>query len=364
MIIFDAHQDIAYNALSHGRDYTQSALVKRREEEGGEAARKNGLAMLGLPEALLGRVGIAIATIFTEPGYPNGMTKQPMSGANTYKTPREAYTLGMKQLDIYNSLFDRSPRIRPVRSLPELDAVLATWADGTKPADHVQGLILSMENADPIIEPKQFEEWYERGVRAVGPAWAGTRYCGGTGDPGGLTSDGYALLEVMGGLNALLDLSHMAEESFFQALDRYEGTLIASHSNPRRFVPNRDVRGRHLTDDMIRRLAERGGVIGLVPYNFFLHDTWVSGDPAIPFSRYLDVIDYVCQLTGSAAHVGIGTDFDGGFGAASTPDGLDTEADLLDIPDGLRQRGYSQADIDAITHGNFLAVMRRILPAS
>jgi membrane dipeptidase len=114
---------------------------------------------------------------------------------------------------------------------------------------------------------------------------------------------------------------------------------------------------------MIRRLAERGGVIGAVPYNWFLHDTWVSGDPAVPFSRYLEAIDFICQLTGSAAHVGIGTDFDGGFGAASTPDGFDTEADLYDIPAGLRARGYSDADIDAITHGNFMAVMRRILPA-
>jgi membrane dipeptidase len=360
MLIFDAHQDIAFNALSHGRDYLTSAVVKRRAEAGTETAAREGLAMLGLPEALLGRVALVIATVFTEPGYPNGMTRRPMSGALTYSTPREAYALGMKQIDYYEALFDR---VRPVRTLADLDAVLATWAEGTGPADHVQGLILSMENADPILEPKQFEEWYERGVRAVGPAWCGTRYSGGTGDPGGLTADGFALLETMAGFNAVLDVSHMAEEAFFQALDRYEGALIASHSNPRRFTPNRDTRQRSLTDDMIRRLAERGGVIGAVPYNWFLHDTWVSGDPVVPFSRYLEAIDYICQLTGSAAHVGIGTDFDGGFGAASTPDGFDTVADLHDIPAGLRARGYSDADIDAITHGNFMAVMRRILPA-
>src|SRR5690606_9455364 len=120
-------------------------------------------------------------------------------------------------------------------------------------AQHRQGLVLLMENADPILEPRQFEEWYERGVRIVGPAWEGTRYCGGTGQPGGLTAVGRELLEVMASFNAILDLSHMAEQSFLESLDLYEGILIASHSNPRRFR-NTD---RHLSDTMIRRLAER-----------------------------------------------------------------------------------------------------------
>ncbi|PJF33257.1 MAG: peptidase M19, partial [Candidatus Thermofonsia Clade 1 bacterium] len=97
----------------------------------------------------------------------------------------------------------------------------------------------------------------------------------------------------------------------------------------------------------IRRLVERNGVIGVVPYNNFL---WQPGQrPArkadAPLSRVAEVIDHLCQIAGSARHVGIGTDFDGGFGAESTPDGLDTVADLLSLAPLLAARGYSQSDV-------------------
>jgi len=216
-----------------------------------------------------------------------------------------------------------------------------------------------MENADPIIEPKQFEEWYERGVRVVGPAWTGTRYCGGTSQPGGLTKLGYELLEVLQSFNAILDLSHMAEQAYLEAVDSYQGIVIASHSNPRKFR-NTD---RHLSDEMILRLAERDGVMGIVPYNRFLSDTWSAGDRKsdVPFSVVLDAMDHVCQVTGSAQHVGIGSDFDGGFGYASIPEGMDTVSSLITIGDGLRERGYSESDIEAILSGNFLRKLKQAL---
>ena len=75
--------------------------------------------------------------------------------------------------------------------------MLATWEEDTDIRDHQLGLVILMENADPIIEPKQFEEWYERGVRLVGPAWRASRYCGGTGQPGPLTDLGHELLEIV-----------------------------------------------------------------------------------------------------------------------------------------------------------------------
>jgi membrane dipeptidase len=157
----------------------------------------------------------------------------------------------------------------------------------------------------------------------------------------------------------MLDLSHMAEQSFLEAVDRYEGTLIASHSNPRKFR-NSD---RHLSDDMIRRLAERQGVMGIVFYNRFLSNEWNRGDPKgdVTLSTVIDAIDYVCQLTGSAAHVGIGTDFDGGFGVEAIPAELDTVMDLLKVADALRARGYSESDIEAVMGGNMLRQLRACL---
>jgi membrane dipeptidase len=144
-------------------------------------------------------------------------------------------------------------------------------------------------------------------------------------------------------------------------VDRYEGTaIIASHSNPRKFR-NSD---RHLSDDMIRRLVERDGVMGIVMYNNFLSDNWKKGDnrATLPYTVILDAIDYVCQLSGSAAHVGIGTDWDGGFGLESIPGGLDTVTDLWQLGDALRSRGYSEADVEAILGGNMLRKLRQSLP--
>ena len=355
MFVIDAHEDIAYNALRFGRDYRHSVAETRRLEAG--SAHPNGIATSGLPDGLLGRVAVVCATLFTAPDGAGGVM---LADSPRYKTPAEAYRLALQQIDYYQRLTDETDRIQLVRTGAELDTVLATWKPGTEFADHRQGFVLLMENADPIIEPKQFEEWYGRGVRIVGPAWVASRYCGGTNQPGPLTDLGRDLLDVMAGFNAILDLSHMAEEAFLEAVDRYTGVVIASHSNPRRFRDS----DRHLSDEMILRLAERDGVMGIVPYNNFLSNDWRKGNPRsdVPFSVVLDAIDYVCQLTGSAAHVGIGTDFDGGFGLESIPGGMDSITDLWRVGDGLRVRGYADADIEAILGGNMLRKLRQSLP--
>ncbi|MBZ0287588.1 MAG: membrane dipeptidase, partial [Anaerolineae bacterium] len=341
MIVVDAHQDIAYNVICNGRDYRRNAWETRRLEQhqDPDLIRRRGSATLGLPDALLGRVAVVFSTLFVAP-YKAGDTS-PWAKFG-YQSPKEAYQLASQQADYYHKLADETEKVMLIQTKADLETVLETWADGKDIQDHRQGLVLLMENADPIIEPQQFEEWYGRGVRIVGPAWQGTRYAGGTGSPGPLTKLGFELLEVMAGFNVILDLSHLAEEACLQAIDRYEGVIIASHSNPRRFRAT----DRHLADDTIRLLAERDGVMGIVPYNNFLSNTWTNGDArqSLPLTVVADAIDYVCQLTGSPLHVGIGTDFDGGFGLENIPDGLDTIADTYLIGDVLRERGYQEAD--------------------
>jgi membrane dipeptidase len=356
MIVIDAHEDIAYNALCFGRDYRHSAWETRRLESGTELV--NGRATVGLPDALLGRVALVFATLFVAPRRKNSAARP--WDKMTYSDPDEAYRLAGQQLDYYNRLADETGKVRLVKTTADLDAVLGTWGEGKDLHDHQQGLVILMENADPILEPEQFAEWYERGVRLVGPAWQATRYAGGTGYPGPLTRLGYQLLDVMAGYNAILDLSHLAEKACFEALDHYPGPIIASHTNPRRFRDS----DRHLPDDAIRQLAERDGVMGIVLYNAFLSDEWTatSRKTEIPLSRVLDIVDYVCQLTGSAAHVGLGSDFDGGFGAESIPDGLETVTDLWHIGEALRGRGYNEEDIAAILGGNMLRKLRQSLP--
>ncbi len=358
MIVVDAHQDIAYNAFQYGRDFTASAWEKRRREAGTAVVAETGLASMGLPEAILGRVGVIFATLFVEP------ENMPMSSSGEkrcgYNTPRQAYEQALRQWDYYQRLADSDERIHLINAQKDLDAVLATWEPGCDLRDHRVGLVLLIEGADPILEPRQFEEWYERGVRIVGPAWSETRYAGGTGRPGPLTTLGRELLDVLADYGAVLDLSHMTEEGCLEALDRYDGPVIASHSNPTKFWDHH----RNLTDMQIRRLAERGGVMGVVLYNRFMDGAWRKDDPGsrVPFERIVEIIDYVCQLTGSAAHIGIGTDADGGFGAESMPVGIDTVADLWTIGDALARRGYAPEHVTDILSGNFLRILRQALP--
>ncbi|MEO1287040.1 MAG: membrane dipeptidase, partial [Chloroflexota bacterium] len=237
MIVVDAHQDIAWNTICYGRDYRVSA-IKHRENE---IMQRWDKAMLGLPDALLGRVGIVFSTLFVAPASSKLALNTPYP-APRYEDAKEAYTQAGKQLDYYHRLTDETDRVRLIYSQQDLDAVIASW---DKPiGQRQQGLVVLMEGADPILEPKQFEEWYERGVRIVGTSWSATRYAGGTGAPAGLSKLGYELLEILGSFNAILDVSHMAEQAFNEAIDRYEGVVIASHSNPRHFR-NSD---RHLSD--------------------------------------------------------------------------------------------------------------------
>jgi len=292
----------------------------------------------------------------------NAASKQLFPVRAEYSRMEREIDQALRQLDIYERIADNHARVRLVKSQADLDAVLATWGPDTTVTEHEQGIVVLMEGADPIIEPKQFEEWYGRGVRVVGPAWQATRYSAGTGASGPLTPLGHALLDVMANVGALLDLSHMAERAYHEALERYEGPIIASHSNPRRFRDS----DRHLSDDMIRLLAERDGVMGIVLFGPFLHSDWRTGErrSLIPFTTILDAIDHVCQVTGSAQHVGIGSDLDGGFGVNSIPAGMDTIADLWWLTGGLRKRGYSEADIEAIVGGNFIRKLRQSLPGS
>jgi len=157
----------------------------------------------------------------------------------------------------------------------------------------------------------------------------------------------------------MLDLSHMAEEACMEALDHYEGPIVATHANPRRLVPM----PRLLSDTVIRRVAARDGVIGVMPLNWALDPAWRSkAKEDMHIETVVDAIEIVCQLAGDAWHVGLGTDFDGGQGAADAPAELDTIADLPRLVEALTRRGYADEAVTAIMGDNWLRVLRRALP--
>jgi membrane dipeptidase len=360
MIVVDAHEDIAWNILTFGRDYSRSVYETRRVEVGSETVERNGETLLGWPEWVKGRVGVVFATLFAAPA------RRRVGGWETecYEDAGQAHRLYRAQVEAYERLLDQHPdKFQRVMQRNDLEAVVTTWAEDP-PKDPRLGLVILMEGADGVRQPAEMEEWFELGVRIVGPAWTGTGYAGGTSEPGPLTPAGRELLGIMSGLGMILDLSHLAEEAALQSLDSYEGTIIASHSNCRALLDGSEKPDRHLTDETILGIAGRDGVIGIVPYNRFLKGSWRSGDgrEGITLDHVAEQIDHVCQLVGNVGHVGLGSDFDGGFGLGRVPEGLDSVADLRLIGDRLAAWGYAQADVEATLGGNWLGMLRRSLP--
>jgi membrane dipeptidase len=223
-----------------------------------------------------------------------------------------------------------------------------------------------MEGADGILNMDELSEWHELGLRFIGLAWAGTRYSGGTHEPGPITAEGRVLLKAMADFNFTLDLSHMDEQAALDALDLYEGPLTATHVNCMALLPNFP-NNRHFSDTVLRGIIEREGVIGIVPFNAFLKTGWNrkqgSRRDEVPLDVVAAHIDHICQLAGDAYHAGIGSDFDGGFGVQSVPPEIDTIADLQKLGPLLVNRGYSETDVANILGLNWLNYLQKNLPS-
>jgi membrane dipeptidase len=364
--IIDSHEDIGWNILTFGRDYARSAAEIRQVEANTLIPVRNGQTLLGWPEYQKGQVAVVFSTIFTAPKrYQEGEWDKVVFANNS-----EYGAIVHRQLDAYARLVDKHPdKFRAIKSAADLDAVMHPWL--TSPASlpdnpHPVGLLLSVEGSEGLRDMDELEEWYEAGVRIIGPVWAGTRFCGGTLNPeGAFTKEGFALLEAMDGLKLTLDISHMNEKSALTALDAFSGKILASHANVRKLL-HETGNERHFTDLTIRRLVERGGVMGVVPFARFLNPEWNIGleRPALPLALLADHIDAICQLAGSADAAAIGTDFDGGFGWPDVPDEINTIADMQKMTGILETRGYSQEDISKIMGGNWLRFLQSSLPKS
>lgn len=358
MLIVDAHQDLAFNMLTYGRDYRRSAAETRQREAGGLAPQHNGDTLLGWPDYQRGRVAVIFSTLFAAPI----RRKLGDWDTQTYDTFEQAHSLYRRQLQAYHRLVEESPdQFRLIQTLGDLQAILSHWE--TQAEFHPVGLVVLMEGAEGVRDPGELELWWAEGVRMIGPAWAGTRYCGGTREPGPLTADGYALLERMAEFGFALDISHMDEKAALQALDTYPGTVIASHANALALLKGSQS-NRHLSDVVIRQLLNRGGVIGIIPSNHFLRPDWQErgGRQSVTLHEVVAQIDYICQMAGTARQVGLGSDFDGGFGLQSVPIELDTIADLQKLAPLLAHKGYDEEDIAAVLGVNWLSRLEQFLP--
>jgi membrane dipeptidase len=360
-IIVDAHEDIAWNVLKYGRDYTRPAAETRRLETGSPTVLENEDTMLGWQDYQQGRVAVVFSTLYATPirWHKEG------NDLEVYKTFDEAHKLYRRQLLTYHRMTDDAPdKFRLIRSLRDLELILDHWSNPSPEQGHPVGLVALMEGAEGIRSLSELQEWYELGLRIIGPAWVGTRYSGGWREPGPLTSDGRKLLSAMADYNFTLDLSHMDEKAALESLDTYGGPVINTHANCHALLPQ-DNSNRHLSDRLIEGIIERDGVMGIVPHNPYLKIGWKVGRDSreeVPLRFVVDHIDHICQIAGNALHAGLGCDFDGSFGLQSVPPELNTIADLQKLSPLLAERGYSGTDIANILGGNWIARLKRDLP--
>jgi len=363
MLIVDSHQDLAWNMLTYGRDYTRSVKETRLIEANTATSERNGDCIVGWPEYQQGKVAVVFSTLYATPA-----RKMEPGDIIVYKDSETAHRLYRSQIDLYRKLVDSNPdKFRLVSSTSELDSVIEHWSKPELDADgHPVGLIYLMEGADGIRSPHELSEWWDLGLRLIGLAWAGTRYCGGTSEPGPLTDEGRQLISAMADYNFILDLSHMDDAAAYESLDRYEGPVMVTHANCAALMRGAET-NRHLPDDVIRGLIERGGVIGVIPLNTFLKVGWTRKGGSRREEVHLDAliahIDHICQLAGNSEHAAIGSDFDGGFGLQSIPPELDSIGDLQFIAQELMSRGYSEADATNVLGGNWLRFLRKNLPS-
>jgi membrane dipeptidase len=345
MWIVDGHLDLGMNKLWYNRDLTRP-LSEIRSSEGG-AHPDVGTSTVTLSEMSEKKILLCFATLIALPFKAGNK-----SFAEGYKTPEQARQQAMDQVAYYRKL-DEQGVIRFITSLETLDAQVAEVEAGRTAR---VGLILLMEGADPIVRPEDMGQWHDAGLRLIGPAWYGEgRYVHGTGTPGPFKAGGRELLKAMEEAGMVLDASHLAEEAFYEAMDWFGGTILASHSNARALVPG----DRQISDDMIRKLIERDAVIGAVLDCWMLQPGWSKTKPnTVQLTAVADHIDHVCQLAGNTNHSAIGSDLDGGFGREQSPADLNTIGDLHIIADILRTRGYGDEDINKINHGNWLRLIR------
>ncbi len=350
MLLIDGHLDLAMNALYWNRDLKLPVHETRKLEEGME--RKGRAAgTTAFPEMRRGEIAITFCTVIAR-------VTQPGAVREGYRTHEIAYAHAEGQLAYYLEL-ERQGVIRMISDWPSYEAHLKEWQ--ADPDATPLGMVLTMEGADPIVEPSQVGAWWDQGLRVISLAHYGpSAYAKGTESVGGLTQMGRDLLSEMDALDKMiLDVTHLSDDSFWEAVEHFKGPVLATHSNCRALVPG----DRQLTDDMLRHLIERDAVIGAVLDAWMLQPNWIRGETTpenVTLNTVVDHIDYVCQLAGNARHAAIGSDLDGGYGTEQTPNDLDTIADLQKIADLLRDRGYAESDIELIFHGNWSNLLERV----
>lgn len=353
LFVFDAHLDLAMNAIEWNRDLTRPLEEIRQREMHMKDKPDRGKGTVCLPELRKGKIGLVVATQLAR-YTPAG------SALSGWNSPQQAWAMTQAQLSWYREMEALGEMVQ-ITDLTALDSHLRLWedntiADGKKPV----GYILNLEGADSLVDTSYLYKAYDYGLRAIGLSHFGPgRYAPGTKREGGLTAAGKELLKEVEKLKLILDVTHLTDEGFDEVINSYAGPVWASHHNVRKIVPNQ----RQLNDEQIKKLIEREAVIGgmLDCWAMDLRFIDTVSDPwqlNIRMENLVDHWDHICQIAGNSLHIAIGSDLDGIFGTEQSPWDMNSIADLQKYQSILLNRGYTQEDIENIFSKNWLRFLR------
>ena len=367
MLIIDGDYPMGVGAIDMNRDLTLPIAEVRATPEGSQKQERWPVSrtMASLPEMRRAQIAVALVKIVGRIERPNS----PMWG---YRNGDIAYAMAQAHLAYYRIL-ERGGEARILITREDFRAHMQTWSDAESCEDLPVGMVVGMEGADPILWPEHIHEWWESGLRTINLAHYGiSTYSHGTGRPGRLLPPAKPLLREMEALGVILDLTHTAEEAFWQALNLFSGPVMASHQNCRALTPGE----RQFSDEQLKALIERGGVIGASMDTWMIYAEgnldWGGHIPprrsrfpreAVTLEHLVNHIDHVCQLAGSSAHAAIGGDTDGQGGNDGAPYEIDTVADYQKIAEVLDKRGYAQEDVENVMYRNWQRFYERWLPA-
>jgi len=370
MWIFDAHLDLALNGVDWNRDLRQSVDDIRAQETAlqmTEKGRRNNT--LSFPELRVAQVPVCLTTLLAR-------QEQPIDHSFGWTTPQTCYAMAHAHLAYYRAM-ERAGYLRMLRTKSDLRAHwkqythqeasqeerFVTSASRPLDAQHTPlGFILTMEGADPVLTPDTIYEFHAAGLRALGLTHYGTnRYGGGTRSEVGLSLDALDLLKHCEKLGITIDVTHLSDVAFWQVVERFGGKIHASHQNARAICDWQ----RQFSDDQIKVVIERGGVLGVALDIIMMQNSYVRGvsKNEATLERAVDQICHVRDLAnGSVANVGLGTDLDGGYGCEQTPADLNKYRDIQKLVPMMLARGFNEEQVQAVFFGNWLRFFIDALP--
>ena len=342
--ILDGHNDALLKLPIEKRSFfkraEQSHLDLPRAQEGGFGG---GLFACYVPSPR-NEWSEEMAISYTEKGYE--ISPAPPLNANRALRKTFAAVAGLFRIE------DESEGgLKVARTATEIEKCLQ---EGTVAA------VLHIEGAEAIgPDLDELEVLYHAGLRSLGPVWSRSNVFGhgvpfrfpGSPDTGpGLTDAGKRLVSECNRLGVLVDLSHLNERGFWDVAELTDSPLAATHSNAHALCPAT----RNLTDRQLDAVRDSGGMVGVnFAVAFLREDGKENADT--PVSEIVRHVDYLVGRMG-IEHVGLGSDFDG----ATIPRELGDASGLPKLMDELRGRGYGEAELRKLAHGNWLRVLREV----